>query len=258
MQREVRESIVKVATWNVNGIRAREAQVVAFMEAEKPDVMCLQELKASPEQLSAALFTLSDYWNYWHGALGGYSGVSLHFRKTTFASAPVFGHPAFDAETRIVQAEVDNVVFASVYVPNGGKDFPAKMAFMRALVAWAGDLRGQGKELILCGDMNITRADIDVHPSQQKPNIIGQKPEERALFAELLANDLVDVGRALAPEDARLFTWWPYWRQARERNLGWRLDYVLASTRLAKTAIESAVHAKIGTSDHAPFVVRFA
>src|SRR5207253_7500011 len=106
------------ATWNVNGIRAREAQLVDWISAEKPDVLCLQELKASPEQLSSTLFTLTDYWNYWHGARGGYSGVSLHLKKDRWPETPAFSHPPFDAETRIVQAAVGDFVFASVYVPN--------------------------------------------------------------------------------------------------------------------------------------------
>jgi exodeoxyribonuclease-3 len=246
----------KIATWNVNGIRAREAQLVDWMAVERPDVLCLQELKASPEQLSSTLFTLPEYWNYWHGARGGYSGVSLHLRKESFPEAPAFSHPSFDAETRIVQARVGDVVFASIYVPNGGKDFVAKMAFVEALVAWTADL--EGARLVLCGDMNIARDEVDVHPSQRKPNLIGQRPDERALFEKILSHGLVDVQRALSPTDERLYTWWPYWRQARERNLGWRLDYVIAAASLAERATACEVRKEIGTSDHAPLVVTFA
>jgi exodeoxyribonuclease-3 len=248
----------KIATWNVNGIRAREAQLVDWIALERPDVLCLQELKASPEQLSSTLFTLSEYWNYWHGARGGYSGVSLHLRKESFPEPPVFSHPSFDAETRIVQARVDDVVFASIYVPNGGKDFVAKMAFVESLVAWTAELEREGARLVLCGDMNIARDEVDVHPSQRKPNLIGQRPDERALFEQILSHGLVDVQRALAPTDERLYTWWPYWRQARERNLGWRLDYVIAAASLAQGATACEVRKEIGTSDHAPLVVTFA
>jgi exodeoxyribonuclease-3 len=249
---------MKVATWNVNGIRARMEQVAAWTAAERPDVLCLQEIKAAPEQLTDSLFFLGDYVSYWHGAKGGYSGVSLHVRRGSFPDAPVFSHPSFDAECRIVVAAVGDDRFASVYVPNGGKDYAAKLRFLDALAAWVGETCASGKRLVLCGDVNIARADADVHPSQRGADVIGQRAEERAYFAKMLDHGLVDVGRKLAPDDERLFTWWPYWRQARERNLGWRIDYVLASRSLADRATEHAVRREIGTSDHAPVVVTFA
>ena len=252
---------MKIATWNVNGIRARMDQVVSFIAEETPDVLCLQEIKAAPDQLADSLFALSDYVNYWHGAKGGYSGVSLHLRRRAFAEPPAFSHPSFDAETRIVVADAGDTLFASVYVPNGGKDYAAKVAFLGELAAWVGVVSSSGKKLVLCGDLNVAIADIDVHPSQQaKPgqSVIGQRPEERELFARMFAHGMVDVGRKLAPDDARLFSWWPYWRQARERNLGWRIDYVLASRALAEKATACEVKRTFGTSDHAPVVVTFA
>jgi len=106
----------------------------------------------------------------------------------------------------------------------------------------------------------VAIADIDVHPSQRsKPGefVIGQRPEERELFARMLSHGMVDVGRELAPDDERLFTWWPYWRQARERNLGWRIDYVLASRAEAERATACEVRRAVGTSDHAPVVATF-
>jgi exodeoxyribonuclease III len=252
---------VKIATWNVNGIRARMDQVVALIAEEKPDVLCLQEIKAAPDQLADSLFALADYVNYWHGAKGGYSGVSLHVRREAFADAPTFSHPSFDTETRIVVAETKGTSFASIYVPNGGKDYAAKVKFLEELAAWVGEVCGAGKRLVICGDLNVAVEDIDVHPSQRsKPgeSLIGQRPEERELFARMFAHGMVDVGRKLAPDDARLFTWWPYWKQARERNLGWRIDYVLASRALADRATACEIRRKFGTSDHAPVVATFA
>jgi exodeoxyribonuclease III len=251
---------VKVVTWNVNGIRARMEQVVSLIAEETPDVLCLQEIKAAPDQLADSLFVLSDYLNYWHGAKGGYSGVSIHLRRSSFAQAPSFSHPSFDSETRIVVAESGDSLFASAYVPNGGKDYPAKVKFLSELAAWVGHVCASGKSLVLCGDLNVAVADIDVHPSQRsKPgqSLIGQRPEERELFARMFGQGMVDVGRKLAPEDERLFTWWPYWRQARERNLGWRIDYVLASRALAERATACEVRRTFGTSDHAPLVATF-
>ena len=243
---------MKIATWNVNGIRAREAQLCDWMERDSPDVVCLQELKAERDQIPARC-ALDDYYVYWHG-LRAYSGVSLHIRKTLFHAEPQFSHPDFDMESRIVQARCGNLVVASVYVPNGGKDYPAKLAFLKRLSAWAKDVHAQGSELVLCGDINIARTEMDVHPRERKP-VIGQLAEERELFEALLDDDLVDVGRALDPENDRLFTWWAPWRNMRSRNIGWRLDYVLASKSIAARAATCAVLADVGTSDHAPVMM---
>jgi exodeoxyribonuclease-3 len=219
---------VKIATWNVNGIRARQGQVQELIEKEQPDVLCLQEIKASLDQLPVWLCDIEGYWCYWHGGKG-YSGVALHVRRETFPDRPDFQHPEFDYEHRIVMARLPAATVASVYVPNGGKDFPAKMQFLEALVALAAQYERAGQPLVICGDLNIARTDMDVHPKERKPNIIGQRPDERALFEQLLSHGLVDVHRTLDPGNADLFTWWAPWRNLRQRNIGWRLDYVLAS-----------------------------
>jgi exodeoxyribonuclease-3 len=247
---------VKVATWNVNGIRAREAQVQEWIDRERPDVLCLQEIKAPIAQVPAALCEVPGYWCYWH-AETSYSGVGLHLRQEAFPAKPVFGHPAFDHENRIVTAQLGSRVVASIYVPNGGKDFPAKLRFLEALAEYVAASHAAGWELVLCGDLNVARTDMDVHPKEQKPNAIGQRPDERQLFEGILARGLVDVGRALDPANDRLFTWWAPWRNLRQRNIGWRLDYVLASEALARRASACPVFADFGTSDHAPVVATF-
>jgi len=243
---------MKVATWNVNGIRAREAQLCDWVERDRPDVVCLQEIKARPDQVPDRC-KLADYHAFWHGG-GGYSGVSLHIRRELL-EVPEFSHPAFDIETRIVQVALGNVVLASVYVPNGGKDYDAKIRFMNALVEWAARMHDDGRELILCGDINIARADIDVHPKERKAGVIGQRPEERELFDALLGTNLLDVARSLNPDDAAMFTWWPPWRNMRQRNIGWRIDYILASRAIAERATSCTVLAEVGTSDHAPLLM---
>ena len=248
---------MKVATWNVNGIRARHAQVQAWIEHERPDVVCLQEIKAASDQVPAALCELEGYWCYWHGGRG-YSGVGLHIAKTMASERPRFFHPAFDYESRIVSADAAGVTFASIYVPNGGKDFPAKMSFLEAMADYSRGLRDSGRTVILCGDFNVARTEQDVHAKERKPRAIGQLPEERAVLERLIGHDLVDVGRALDPDNDELFTWWAPWRHMRQRNIGWRLDYVLASTALASTATSCPVQKDVGTSDHAPVVASFA
>jgi exodeoxyribonuclease-3 len=157
-----------------------------------------------------------------------------------------------------VQVEHGDLVIASVYVPNGGKDYPAKLAFVKNLIEWAGRLRIEGRQLILCGDMNIARADMDVHPKERKPNAVGQRPEERALFQQLLDSRLVDLGREFDPDNPNLFTWWAPWRNLRARNIGWRLDYALASEGVADRSRGCVAQADVGTSDHAPVLLTLA
>jgi exodeoxyribonuclease-3 len=248
---------MKLATWNVNGIRAREAQVHEWIARERPDVVCLQELKASPDQIPAALFGIEGYWSHWHGGKG-YSGVALHVSHAFAPDAPAFAHPDFDFENRIVTVQLGDLTVASVYVPNGGKDFPAKMRFLEAMDAWAAGFHERGMPLAILGDINVARADIDVHPKERKPRAIGQLPEERALIERFLGRGFVDVGRALDPGNDGLFSWWPPWRNMRERNIGWRLDYVFASATLAARATACPVQKDVGTSDHAPVMAAFA
>src|SRR5947207_4211520 len=208
---------MKIATWNVNGIRARAAQLCDWLARDKPAVVCLQELKAETVQIPEAS-KLPEYHVYWH-CMRAYSGVSLHIRAEICPATPAFSHPEFDMESRIVTAQVGNTVFASVYVPNGGKDYPAKVRFMQSLIAWVGRLHAEGRELVLCGDINIARTDMDVHPKERKPDAIGQRPEERAMFEALLGTGLADLGRSFDPDNAGLFTWWAPWRNLRARNI---------------------------------------
>jgi exodeoxyribonuclease III len=248
---------MKIATWNVNGIRARQAQLQEWVERERPDVLCLQEIKANAEQIPAALCEMEGYWCYWHGTKG-YSGVGLHVSRRFSPEKPAFAHPAFDYESRIVTAQVQGVTFASIYVPNGGKDFPAKMRFLDALQEYTAERHAAGQRMILCGDLNIARTDIDVHPKERKPRAIGQLPEERALLERIIGNGLVDTGRALDPDNDQMFTWWAPWRDMKARNIGWRLDYVLASDPLFAQVQACVIQREFGTSDHGPVVATFA
>jgi len=247
---------MRVATWNVNGIRARQQQFLDWLAAEQPDVVCLQELKASLAHVPEQICNLNGYWCYWHGA-SAYSGVGLHLRREAFPEEPQFSHPEFDNETRIVQARAGDTVYASVYVPNGGKDYVAKLAFMRSLIEYARSMKESGTKLVICGDYNVARSDMDVHPKERKPNIIGQRPEERELLEAIIGQGLVDVARKLYPTDENYFTWWAPWRNLRQRNIGWRLDYVLASASIAERAVSCPSFREIGTSDHAPVVATF-
>ena len=190
-----------------------------------------------------------------------YSGVGLHVSRTLAAERPAFSHPEFNFENRIAAVELKDafgdLTVASVYVPNGGKDYPAKLRFLEALDAYAESFTKTGRRLVLCGDLNVAITDRDVHAKERKAKAIGQQPEERELMTRILSRGLVDVQRQIYPDSDDVFTWWPPWREMRKRNIGWRIDYIFASTALAATAQSCPVLADIGTSDHAPVMATF-
>jgi exodeoxyribonuclease-3 len=253
---------VKVATWNVNGIRAphRSVQLLDFIAAERPDILCLQEIKASPDQLTFELRDVEGYWGHWHGTKG-YSGVAMLVSRTFDPDGPEVLHPVFDFENRVCTATLTtaagNITFASIYVPNGGKDYPAKLRFLEALETWTAEAQRKGETLVICGDLNVARSDMDIHPKERKPGQVGARPDERAIFEQMISHGLVDIQRTLEPDNENLFTWWAPWRNLRQRNIGWRIDYVLASDRLANTVKSAGVLREVGTSDHGPVVVEF-
>lgn len=245
---------LKIATWNLNGLRARAAQLVEWIDKESPDVLCLQEIRVTHEQIPMDLFALPGYHCYWHGGGKGYSGVALILKESL--GQPTFTHPPFDFESRIVNAQVGELSVTSVYVPNGGKDFEAKMRFLGQLQTY---LKEQtAPHVLLAGDINIAREVVDVHPKERKAKpVIGQLPEEREWFSQVLASGFDDVQRRLHPEDDRVFSWWAPWRELRQKNIGWRIDYILASANLAPRARECVTQREFGTSDHAPVVAIF-
>src|SRR4051812_20700764 len=247
---------MKVTTWNVNGIRARADMVLEWVRSEQPDVLCLQEIKASPEAVPSSVCELEGYWCHWHGHKG-YSGVGLHLRRATFTAEPAFVHPPFDIETRIVTALVGDWVIASVYVPNGNRDFGTKVRFLEALDAFVAGVLASGRQLLVCGDLNVALEPRDVHPKLRKPTETGQTPQEQAMLAGIIGHGLADLLRRFDTANDRLFTWWAPWRQMRERNIGWRLDYILASAILAEAARACTVAREFGTSDHGPVTADF-
>ncbi|MDB4986470.1 MAG: exodeoxyribonuclease Xth [Myxococcaceae bacterium] len=248
--------MLKLTTWNVNGVRARKAELPTFLDRERPDVLCLQEIKAGADKVPPELLELPGYWSCWHGHKG-YSGVALLLSKARFVQEPTFFHPPFDHETRIVVARTSELTVASIYVPNGGKDFEAKLRFLDALEAFIGDAQESGERLLICGDLNVAREERDVHPTLRKSHQIGTTPDERAQFARMLGHGLVDLARKFEPDNERLFTWWAPWRNMREKNIGWRIDYVLASESLAAHAVSCVSDREFGTSDHGPLTATF-
>ena len=248
---------MKILTWNVNGLRARWSEVSAIADELAPDLMCLQEIKAAPSQVPEPLTGLPGYHNHYHGGPGGYSGVSVHARRDRFAARPPVESPPFDVEHRIAVADLGELACASVYVPNGNKDFAAKIAFLESLAAWTAER--DGKPLLVCGDLNVALTPADVCVKQRNPDTIGQRARERALMsAAIEGGALVDAVRWQWPDASDKFTWWPPWRDEKANNNGWRIDYVLLGGGLGERLARVEILDDRGTSDHAPVVVELA
>jgi exodeoxyribonuclease-3 len=243
---------LKIVTWNINGIRARFGEVTRLAAEHAPDVMCFQEIKATAAQVPEPLTGLPGYHNFYHGAPGGYSGVSIHIRRSSHAAAPRYSHPDFDIETRIAVAELPHLRIASVYVPNGNKDYDAKLRFLEGMRDWVRDLATTAGSVLVCGDLNVARSDADLHPNHRKADTIGQRDAERELIESTIDLGAVDVLRDHHADREDVFTWWPPWREEKAKNRGWRIDYILASPDLARRVTDCQVLDQFGTSDHAP------
>ena len=249
---------MKIATWNVNGIRARQAQLQEWLEREQPDVVCLQEIKASSDQLPVWLCEIEGYWCYWHGAKG-YSGVGLHVSKRVRAGAPgVRASGVRLREPHRPRSASTRLTVVSVYVPNGGKDFPAKMRFLEALEQFAADAQ--------CGraaDRHLRRPEHRAHRawtcirrSGSRARSASCRRSARCSSGSSRTASSTSAARS-NPDNDEMFTWWAPWRNMRQRNIGWRLDYVLASESLFERVRGCVVQREFGTSDHAPVIAEF-
>ncbi|MCS7013519.1 MAG: exodeoxyribonuclease III [Chloroherpetonaceae bacterium] len=254
---------MRLATWNINGIRAREKALLAWIQTHQPDVLVLQELKATRSQIPATLTSLPHYQAYWNDSTvrAGYSGVGalVHHSVIEQYGEPQFAIPEFDVENRLLQLQLGNTLLLGTYFPRGEKPehYALKLRFFEALETFVRQTLQTHKEVIIAGDINVAREEIDLHPSQQSENATGFRPDERQALNRLLAAGLRDVFRDFYPNQAGLYTWFPYWKGARERNIGWRIDCVYASPKLASRAKCATIHSDEKSSDHYPVTVEF-
>lgn len=249
---------MRIVSWNVNGIRAVERKgSLEWLREEQPDVVCLQETKAHPEQLSQNLLEPPGYHTYWHSAeRKGYSGVATFSREPVVTRSGL-GVPEFDVEGRVLMSEHPGFLLLNVYVPQGGSgperlDF--KLRFYAALLENCDALHAAGRQLVLCGDLNTAHQEIDLAHPQDNEDVSGFMPVERAWIDRYLAHGLVDAFRAFHPEPEQ-YTWWSYITRARSRNMGWRLDYFVVSEGLMPRVRDCSIRAEVMGSDHCPVVL---
>jgi exodeoxyribonuclease-3 len=254
---------VRIATWNVNSVRAREPRLLAWLEAERPDVLCMQEVKVETGSFPSLRFATLGYKVVVHGQRT-YNGVAIAARSDLTDGVTGFGDGGDDVQSRFIVATIAGVRVASVYVPNGqavGTDkYAYKLAWLARLRRWL-DAQDKSQPLALCGDWNVAPDDRDVHaPKQWAGKILCSEPE-RAAFRELLDWGLTDTYRARHP-DGCAFSWWDYRTMAFFKDHGLRIDAILASPPLSAQLTECGTdrEARKGrdASDHAPVIAEFA
>ncbi len=253
---------MKIASWNINGIRARKDALSAWVMSRQPDLLVLQEVKASEEEIPAEISALPGFRKFWNGSVfrKGYSGTGMLMRDGGFTGNAAWEIPSFDLENRTVVLHLSEFTLVGTYVPRGESEehYRTKLAYLEALREYTLKLQRSGRQVILAGDMNVAHLDIDVHRSQHKPGAVGLRPEERAAIGAQISSGLTDIMRDLNPGVENLFTWWPYWKYARERNLGWRIDCFYLSKELAGKVCGASVDLGEKSSDHAPVILELS
>lgn len=249
---------MKLLSWNVNGLRAALGKGCAdFFAAGDYDCICLQETKLQEGLLP---LDLPGYTGYLHYAQKkGYSGTAIYTRREPLSFRTGIGVPAFDDEGRAVTLEFPDFWLVTIYVPNSQRGLvrlPFRLEWEAAIRNYLTELQAV-KPVVVCGDLNVAAEEIDIHDPKGNRKNAGFSDEERAAFRELKAVGLADVWREAHPE-TRQYSWWAYWGNARERNLGWRIDYFLVSRPLAERVTGAEILDQVQGSDHCPVTLELA
>jgi exodeoxyribonuclease-3 len=247
---------MKIITWNVNGIRAALARNASdWALKQKPDVLCLQEVKARPDQLRDEQKNFPGYEVTWNPALrAGYSGVATFLRSAALETRLGMEAPLFDVEGRLISTLHPGFRLFNVYFPSGTRGnerVDYKLGFYAALLELCDSYHAAGESLVICGDFNIAHMPIDLKNPKQNVRTSGFLPEERAWMQKFLDHGFVDAFRYLYP-DLVQYTWWTYRLSARQRGVGWRLDYFLVSEALKPRVKDVVIHESVPGSDHCP------
>lgn len=255
---------MRIVSWNVNGLRAvYKRGDFAWVKRQKPDILCLQEVKAEPEQLPEELRTLDGYHAYFSHpkTKKGYSGVALYSKTEPEKLEYGFGKKAYDEEGRLIVAHYKDFVLLNVYFPNGGGGpgrLRFKLEFYDEFLAYVEKLRRHGKKIIFCGDVNTAHEEIDLARPKENEKNTGFLPEERAWLDEVVTHGYVDVFRHFFPTKTGAYTYWDIKTRARDRNVGWRIDYFFVSGNLVKRLKNTAILSRIYGSDHCPIELMLA
>jgi exodeoxyribonuclease-3 len=247
---------MKLISWNVNGVRsALKKGLLDFVQAAQPDVLCLQEVRALPEQVELDLDGFGQHWN--PAEKRGYSGVTTLSRLEPLSVRRGIGRPEHDGEGRVIALELEAFHLVNVYTPNAQRGLgrlayrterwePDFLAYLKALE--------RTKPVVLCGDLNVAHQEIDLANPRGNVNNAGFTPQERECFGRLLEAGFVDTFREFNQEGGH-YTWWSQMGRAREKNIGWRIDYFCVSRSLRPRLRRSSILPQVFGSDHCPIVL---
>jgi len=249
-------------SWNVNGIRAvHKKGYLEWLAEADPDILCLQETRAEEAQLPAKLAQPAGYRAVWNGSRRkkGYSGTALLTRSEPIEVQFGLGIEEFDQEGRTITARYPTFTLINCYFPNGGRDHsrvPFKLAFYDAFLEKCERLRAQGQAVVFCGDVNTSHKEIDLARPKENQNTTGFLPEERAWIDRVVEAGYVDTFRNFHPDLEEAYTWWSMPTRARERNIGWRLDYFFVAAEALDRVVDAFIMPEVMGSDHCPVGLR--
>ncbi len=252
---------MRLVSYNVNGIRAAlKKGLLDWISEVDADILCFQETKSQPDQIDASIFEELGYkHSYWHSAQKkGYSGVLTISKKKATRSIVGIDIEKYDNEGRVLRTDFGAVTLLNCYFPSGssGDERHAfKMSFLHDFHPWVKELLKERKKVIIVGDYNVVRLDLDIHNPQRKDAPSGFKPEERAWLNNWFAEDFDDAFRVVHPEKENDFSWWSYRSGARKNNKGWRIDYISVTKNLGKKVADARHGHEAVHSDHAPVIV---
>ncbi len=232
-----------------------------WLKETSPDILCLQETKAHPEQLNDALLSPDDYHVYWnYPERKGYSGVAMFSREQPLDVHSGFSSERFDAEGRVLAARFPAFLLYNVYFPNGKmgpERLEYKLAFYDAFLNHLIELKQQGERIIVCGDYNTAHTEIDLSHPRENARVSGFLPEEREWIDRLVGHGFIDTFRMFHSEGGH-YTWWDVRTRSRERNIGWRIDYFFVSDNLADSVQDATILSEVTGSDHCPVSLTLA
>lgn len=247
---------MKVLSWNVNGIRAVDKKgFFQWLTKEKPDIICLQEIKALKEQLPSHLRNTPNYHLYINSAeKKGYSGVATYTKLKPLDVKMDFGIEKFDREGRILITEYSKFILFNIYFPNGKKNqerLDYKLDFYDTFLAYADNLKAKGKNIVVCGDFNTAHKEIDLARPKENEKISGFLPIERAWIDTFIDHGYIDIFREFNKQSEE-YSWWDMKTRARERNVGWRIDYFFVNKEFMKYVKNAFILQEVLGSDHCP------
>lgn len=247
---------IKILSWNVNGLRSvAKKGFFEFIEKYSPDILCIQETKAREEDIPKELKEISDYYSYFSSPeRKGYSGVGVYTKENPISVNTNLGISKFDSEGRVLILEYSNFILFNVYFPNGkmsSERLKYKMDFYKMFLDHVKNLLNQDKRLVICGDLNTAHKEIDIARPKENEKISGFLPEERAWMDIFIKTGFIDTFRHFNKNPAN-YSWWDYKSKARERNVGWRIDYFFISNSLNGILKSAFILNDVFGSDHCP------